>query len=73
MKYTIPTSACKARKNAFKDAILKDKTMSDMEKLDTIFECDKQDLKETNPQLYYAILAMLDSNKKPDATSYFNR
>lgn len=72
MKYTIDMSASKARKNAFKDAILQDGVMTDLEKLENVFAYDKQELKETNPQLYYAILAVLDSKKKPDATSYFN-
>ena len=45
--------------------------MSDMEKLHDVFSIDKEELKKKFPQLYYAILAVLDKEKKSDASSYF--
>lgn len=71
MRYTIPASASKANKEAFKDAILRNNDMSDMEKLEIIFAASKE-LKDTNPQLYYVILAVLDAEKKPMPNSYFD-
>lgn len=50
-------------KSEFKDAVLCDSTLSDMDKLRLIFSVSKDDLKRTNVQLYYAILAVLDKNK----------
>lgn len=46
--------------------------MTDMEKLSEIFNIDKEEVKEQFPQLYYAILAVLDKEKKPDPSGYFN-
>lgn len=45
--------------------VLRDDTMSDMDKLATIFEATKETIKHKDPYLYYAILAVVDSNKKP--------
>lgn len=46
--------------------------MTDMEKLSEIFNIDKEEVKKQFPQLYYAILAVLDGGKKPDPSGYFN-
>ena len=58
--------------NTVKDLIIKDKYMTDMEKLIEIFNIDKIELKKQFPELYYTILAVIDKEKKPDATNYFN-
>lgn len=58
-------------KEELKYMIMSDAKMSDMEKLYDIFSLDKEELKKKFPQLYYAILAVLDKEKKPDASSYF--
>ena len=44
--------------------IMRNKNLTDMEKLQLVFDRSKTELKERNPQLYYAILAVLDANKK---------
>lgn len=56
-----------------KDKIMTSATMTDMEKLKKIFDIDKENLKKQFPELYYAILAVLDNEKKPDASGYFNK
>ena len=68
MKYTMPMAS---NKEELKYMIMSDAKMSDMEKLHDIFSLDKEELKKKFPQLYYAILAVLDKEKKPDASSYF--
>ena len=55
-----------------KDKIMASATMTDMEKLKQIFDIDKENLKRQFPELYYTILAVLDNDKKPDASGYFN-
>lgn len=55
-----------------KQKILNSIEMSDMEKLRAIFDISKDSLKKNDPFLYYAILAVLDKEKKPDASGYFN-
>ena len=64
-------------KTELKDAVLCDDTLSDMDKLRLIFSVSKDDLKMTNVQLYYAILAVLDKNTKvmapPEYFTSFNR
>jgi hypothetical protein len=55
-----------------KSRILWDNDLTDMEKLKDIFDISKDYLKETDVYLYYAILAVLDNEKKPDASGYFN-
>lgn len=55
-----------------KDRIMANANMTDMEKLRQVFNIDKENLKKHFPQLYYAILAVLDKEKKPDASGYFN-
>ena len=55
----------------FKDLIMSDSKMSDMDKLHDVCCIDKEELKKKFSQLYYAILAILDEQKKPDASSYF--
>ena len=68
MKYTMSIAS---NKEDLKHMIMSDAKMSDMEKLHDIFSLDKEELKKKFPQLYYAILAVLDKEKKPDASSYF--
>lgn len=68
MKYTM---SMVSNKEDLKHMIMSDSKMSDMEKLHDIFSLDKEELKKQFPQLYYAILAILDKEKKPDASSYF--
>lgn len=55
-----------------KNAIMPNPKLSDMEKLQKIFDIEKEKLKKQFPELYYAILAVLDKGKKPDATGYLN-
>lgn len=68
MKYTMSMAL---DRDHLKDLIMSDSKMSDMEKLHDVFSIDKEELKKKFPQLYYAILAVLDKEKKPDASSYF--
>ena len=68
MKHTMSIAS---NKEDLKHMIMSDAKMSDMEKLHDIFSLDKEELKKQFPQLYYAILAVLDKEKKPDASSYF--
>jgi hypothetical protein len=51
--------------NDYKNAVMCDAAMTDMEKLNEIFNINKEDVKKQFPQLYYAILAVLDKEKKP--------
>ena len=46
-----------------KEAIMSDSSLSDMEKLKYVFSASKEELKANDPQLYYAILAVLDAAK----------
>lgn len=55
-----------------KRSILANSKLTDMEKLRKVFDISKDSLKEYDSQLYYAILAVLDGEKKPDASGYFN-
>lgn len=55
-----------------KQIILTNRKLTDMEKLKKIFDISKDSLKEYDSQLYYAILAVLDKEKKPDTSGYFN-
>lgn len=55
-----------------KQNILANNKLTDMEKLRKVFDISKDSLKEYDWQLYYAILAVLDNEKKPDASGYFN-
>ena len=68
MKYTVSMTSDREH---LKDLIMSDSKMSDMEKLHDVFCIDKEELKKKFPQLYYAILAVLDKEKKPDASAYF--
>lgn len=52
--------------------VLSNGTMSDIEKLKNIFELRKNDIRNYDVNLYYAILGVLDSNKKPDPGNYFD-
>lgn len=58
--------------NDYKNAVMCNTTMTDMEKLNEIFNINKEDVKKQFPQLYYAILAVLDKEKKPCASEYWN-
>jgi hypothetical protein len=58
--------------NDYKNAVMCNATMTDMEKLTEIFDINKEDVKKQFPQLYYAILAVLDKEKKPCANEYWN-
>lgn len=69
MKYTMSMAA---NKEELKEMIMSDAKMTDMEKLRDVFSIDKEKLKGQFPQLYYAILAVLDKEKKSDSTLYFN-
>lgn len=62
----------KEHENEHKNAVMCSASMTDMEKLNEIFNINKEDVKKQFPQLYYAILAVLDNEKKPDASGYFN-
>ena len=55
-----------------KQSILANNTLTDMEKLRKVFDISKDSLREYDSQLYYAILAVLDKEKKSDARGYFN-
>lgn len=55
-----------------KQRILNDFRLTDMEKLREIFNISKDSLKENDVFLYYAILAVLDKEKKIDASGYFD-
>lgn len=55
-----------------KQSILASSKLTDMEKLRKVFDISKNSLKEYDSQLYYAILAVLDGVKEPDASGYFN-
>ena len=55
-----------------KQIILANNKLTDMEKLKRIFDISKDSLKEYDSELYYAILAILDKEKKPDASGYFS-
>ena len=68
MKYAM---SMVSNEEELKDMIMSDAKLSDMEKLRDIFSLDKEKLKKKFPQLYYAILGVLDKEKKPDASSYF--
>ena len=69
MKYTMSMATSK---DHLKQLILSDTEMSDLEKLHDIFAVDREELKKKFPQLYYTILAVLDKEKKPDPSGYFN-
>ena len=55
-----------------KQRILSNSKLTDMEKLKEIFDISKEALKAQDTELYYAILAVLDNEKKPDESAYFN-
>ena len=48
-----------------KEAVMRDGSLSDMEKLRFVFGASKEDLRLRDVQLYYAILGVLDSAKRP--------
>lgn len=69
MKYVMSMAL---NKDHLKQMIMEDVEMTDMEKLHDVFCVDKDKLKGKFPQLYYAILGVLDKEKKSDASVYFN-
>lgn len=69
MKYVMSMAI---NEDHLKQKIMADAEMSDMEKLHDVFCVDKDRLKGSFPQLYYAILGVLDKEKKPDASGYFD-
>jgi hypothetical protein len=54
-----------------RDEILSNPKLTDMEKLQLMFDIDKEWLRKHNSALYYCILAVLDKEKKPDPSGYF--
>lgn len=58
--------------NDYKNEVMCNPVMTDMEKLNEIFNINKEDIKKRFPQLYYAILAVLDKEKKPCESEYWN-
>ena len=57
--------------NDYKNAVMCNAIMTDMEKLNEIFNINKEDVKKQFPQLYYAILAVLDKEKNPCGSEYW--
>ena len=53
----------KEHENEYKSTVMCSPVMTDMEKLNEIFSINKVEVKKQFPQLYYAILAVLDGNK----------
>ena len=58
-----------------KDRVLCDSKLTDMEKQENIFELDKENIRKNDVRLFYAILGVLDANKKsrPISNEYFER
>ncbi len=50
-------------KKIAKETIMANQSLSDMEKLKYVFDISKEELKANDPQLYYAILAVMDATK----------
>lgn len=48
----------------YKDGVMRDEELSDMQKLQMVFCASKENLKERDPQLYYAILGVIDHAKR---------
>lgn len=53
--------------------ILKMESLSNKEKLQAIFDIDKEALKKQFPELYYCILAVLDEDKLSYPGTYFEK
>jgi hypothetical protein len=51
--------------------ILESSMHTDMEKLQLIFDNEKERLRTIFPSVYYAILGVLDAEKKPNPSGYF--
>ena len=49
------------------------KGLTDMEKLEQVFNIRKDDLKDFSPQLYYAILGVIDNKKTSNANSILGK
>lgn len=57
-----------------KDRVLCDSKLTDMEKLENIFELDKENIRKNDVRLFYAILGALDARKKSVPTGdYLDR
>lgn len=56
---------------SFKRKIMNMKSLSDKQRLQAIFDIDKEDLKKEFPELYYCILAVLDEDKISTPGDYF--
>lgn len=52
---------------------LKSDSLTNKEKLQVIFDIDKNELKKQFPELYYAILAVLDEDKLSYSGTYFEK
>ena len=57
MKYTMSMFS---NKEELKNAVMCDNEMTDMGKLQNVFAASKEDLKKNDPQLYCAILSVLE-------------
>ena len=60
-------------KTRTKNEIMADSKLTDIQKLEEVFGMSKDTLKKVDPQLYYAILGVLDGTKKPDPSGYFSK
>lgn len=56
-----------------KKNIMRMECLSNKEKLQAIFDIDKEELKKQFPELYYAILAVLDEDKLSYSGAYFEK
>ena len=54
-----------------KKNIMKMESLSNKERLQSIFDIDKEALKQQFPELYYCILAVLDEDKISTPGDYF--
>lgn len=54
-----------------KKNIMKMESLSNKERLQAIFDIDKEDLKKQFPELYYCILTVLDEDKISAPGDYF--
>lgn len=57
----------------YKNEVMRNGTLSDMQKLQMVFDTSKEKLKGNDPQLYYAIIGVLDHEKcgAKQTKSYF--
>jgi hypothetical protein len=57
----------------YKEGVMCDGELSDMQKLQMVFSASKGNLKTRDPQLYYAILGVLDHTKRGATPMHFRR